>query len=144
MTPLHLEVITPTGVALDVETTEVTLPGSRGELGILPDHTPLLSALRPGIVSYRGAQGLARLAVADGCAEVGAGNHVLVITKAAVAPTRVDVDQVQQELDALRQRLHDWQENVVTPEGKPDPGYEKLRQDLQWAEAQLEAAKSAR
>ena len=49
---LKLEVVTPQKKALETEVDSVTLPGSEGELGILPDHIPLLTTLDTGIVSY--------------------------------------------------------------------------------------------
>jgi F-type H+-transporting ATPase subunit epsilon len=45
---LHLKVVTPTRVAVDIACDEVTLPGAFGALGILPGHTPLLTQLRIG------------------------------------------------------------------------------------------------
>ena len=49
---LKLEVLTPQKKALEPEVDSVTLPGSEGELGLLPDHIPLLTTLDTGIVSY--------------------------------------------------------------------------------------------
>jgi len=48
---LKFEVVTPQKKALETEVDSVTLPGSEGELGILPDHIPLLTTLDTGIVS---------------------------------------------------------------------------------------------
>ena len=45
---LKLEVVTPQKKALETEVDSVTLPGSEGELGILPDHIPLLTTLDTG------------------------------------------------------------------------------------------------
>ncbi|MDP6730041.1 MAG: ATP synthase F1 subunit epsilon, partial [SAR324 cluster bacterium] len=49
---LKLEVVTPQKKALETEVDSVTLPGSDGELGILPEHVPLITTLDTGIVSY--------------------------------------------------------------------------------------------
>jgi F-type H+-transporting ATPase subunit epsilon len=46
-----LEIVTPTGVALRKQVTDVTAPSVAGEFGVLPGHLPLLAALRTGLVS---------------------------------------------------------------------------------------------
>lgn len=48
-----LRVLTPAGIALDVETSSVVLPGEDGSLGIMAGHQPILVALRPGTIQYR-------------------------------------------------------------------------------------------
>ncbi len=54
---LKLEMVTPYKQVLSEEVDELTLPGLVGELGILPGHTPLLTTLRVGEMSYkRGGQ----------------------------------------------------------------------------------------
>jgi F-type H+-transporting ATPase subunit epsilon len=50
---IKLEIVVPDGLVFSGEVDEVTLPGAGGYLGILPQHAPLLSELRVGILSYR-------------------------------------------------------------------------------------------
>ena len=51
---LQLEIATPQRKILEEETVDaVTLPGSEGELGILPEHVPLITTLDSGILSYQ-------------------------------------------------------------------------------------------
>ena len=47
---LKLEVITPEQIALRDESTSVVVPGVDGELGIWPNHAPLLAGLKPGVI----------------------------------------------------------------------------------------------
>jgi len=47
---LLLEIVTPEGVAHTDNVNMVILPGSEGELGILPGHVPLVTRLKPGVV----------------------------------------------------------------------------------------------
>ncbi len=49
---LQLDVITPERRLLSEQADSVTVPGLGGELGILPGHTPLISALQTGVLSY--------------------------------------------------------------------------------------------
>ena len=50
---LQLLVITPERKAVETEADEVELPGSEGYLGILPGHTPLITLLKPGVLSFK-------------------------------------------------------------------------------------------
>ena len=51
---MQLEVLTPQRTALNAEVDEVTVPGLAGEFGVLPGHTPFLTALKEGTLSWRG------------------------------------------------------------------------------------------
>jgi F-type H+-transporting ATPase subunit epsilon len=50
---LALKVITPQRLLVEAEVTTVSLPGLDGELGVLPGHRPLITALGRGSLSYR-------------------------------------------------------------------------------------------
>ena len=54
---LSLEVVTPFRTVLNEDVDSVTLPGSEGEMGILPEHVPLLTTLDAGIMSYVNGKG---------------------------------------------------------------------------------------
>ena len=51
---MQLEVLTPQRTAVTAEVDEVTVPGLLGEFGVLPGHTPFLTALKAGTLSWRG------------------------------------------------------------------------------------------
>jgi len=76
---LHLRVITPGRLLADIEVDEVALPGLEGELGILPGHRPLITALGRGRLLYRLAGTEQQFEVKGGCAEIGP-ESVLVFT----------------------------------------------------------------
>jgi F-type H+-transporting ATPase subunit epsilon len=67
---LRLLVYTPEQAVVDEEVREVTAQGARGEIGVLPDHASLVTALEPGMLTYRGSGGLTRLRLGSGFAEV--------------------------------------------------------------------------
>ena len=55
--PLHLEIVTPERRAFVGDVDEVIVPGSEGEMGILPHHAPLISLLGQGVLRLkRGGQ----------------------------------------------------------------------------------------
>jgi F-type H+-transporting ATPase subunit epsilon len=78
---MHLEVLTPQKVAANLEVDEVTVPGLAGEVGVLPGHTPLIAALKPGTVSWRGKGGSGALTVGEGYCEVDGKDRVVVLTR---------------------------------------------------------------
>jgi F-type H+-transporting ATPase subunit epsilon len=47
---MKLEIVTPLGVIFDDEIKQVTLPGSEGEFGVLPEHSSLVSLLNTGVI----------------------------------------------------------------------------------------------
>lgn len=71
LTSLHLRVITPRSLVVDEEVEGVTIPSLDGELGILPGHRPLYTALGSGELTYRASGRRESLSVRGGYAEVG-------------------------------------------------------------------------
>ena len=68
---LRLRIYTPEREVADVEVREVTAPGALGEIGVLPDHAALVTALDAGPLSYRAQDGsTVRLQITGGFAEV--------------------------------------------------------------------------
>jgi F-type H+-transporting ATPase subunit epsilon len=67
---LRLRVYTPERELVDEDVREVSAQGALGEIGVLPDHAALVTALEPGVLAYRGASGVVRLTLGGGFAEV--------------------------------------------------------------------------
>jgi len=67
---LQLEMVTPYKKVLSTEVDELTVPGFTGELGILPGHTPLLTTLRVGELSYKQGGSTYHVAVNWGYLEI--------------------------------------------------------------------------
>jgi len=88
----------------------VTLPGVEGQLGVYPQHLPLMTQMLPGeIIVRKGAQEYS-LAVGEGMIEIGA-DHVNVLTDMAIAAEHIDeakVEEARQRAEArLREKLSD-------------------------------------
>lgn len=73
----------------------VTVPGSEGELGIYPNHVPLLTTLKPGELRVLREGRATYLAVGEGFVEV-RGDGVSVLTDMALEPERIDVTAAEQ------------------------------------------------
>ena len=93
---LSLEVVTPFRTVLNEEVDSVTLPGIEGELGILPEHVPLLTILDTGIMSYvNGSGNTQAIAVHWGYAQVD-GNNVRVLAELAETANEIDLPRAQE------------------------------------------------
>jgi F-type H+-transporting ATPase subunit epsilon len=101
---LKLEIVTPEKKVLDEMVDSVTVPTASGEAGILPNHAPLISALKPGILSYTNKGTTERLALAGGFVEVSA-NKVAVLTDTAETASEIDADAARAERDAAEKSL---------------------------------------
>lgn len=101
---LKLEIVTPEKKVFDETVESVTVPTATGEAGILPNHAPLISALKPGILSYTNKGAVEKLAVAGGFVEV-SGNQVSVMTDTAEAANEIDIEQAKAEREAAEKAL---------------------------------------
>ena len=71
MTTLRFSLVSPEKVLFDQEVSMVVIPGFEGDIGVLPNHAPLLTLLRPGVVSiYEGTKVLIKLFIDGGFCEV--------------------------------------------------------------------------
>ena len=92
---LSLEVVTPYRTVLIEDVESVTLPGIEGELGILPEHIPLLTTLDTGIMSYVSSSGNTQaIAVHWGYAQV-EGNSVRVLAELAETADEIDIERAK-------------------------------------------------
>jgi F-type H+-transporting ATPase subunit epsilon len=80
---MQLEVLTPQKTAVTVEVDEVTVPGLAGEFGVLPGHTPFLTALKAGLLTWRGKGGAGSLQIGNGYCEVDGKDRIVVLTQSA-------------------------------------------------------------
>ncbi len=101
---LQLDVITPERRLLSEQADAVTVPGLGGELGILPGHTPLISALQTGVLSYTQGTTTRRLLVSGGFVEVNS-DRVSVLADFAEFPEEVDAARARLERDEAERRL---------------------------------------
>jgi F-type H+-transporting ATPase subunit epsilon len=102
--PLQLDVITPERRLLSEQVDAATVPGLGGELGILPGHTPLISQLKTGVLSYTQGQTTRRLLVSGGFVEVNE-DRVSVLADLAEFPEEVDAARARSEREEAERRL---------------------------------------
>ena len=103
-TRLTLEIVTPDRALLSEEVDEVVVPGTQGELGVLPGHTPLLSTLKIGELWYRQGQEKHYLAVAFGFVEV-LPDRVTVLAQVGERAREIDIQRAERAKQRAEQRL---------------------------------------
>ena len=136
---MYLTVTTPRGYLVQAEVDEISAPGALGEFGILPGHIPFLSVLKPGVLSYRGKDGLKQLAVGDGIlqvARVSDGDKIEVLVNRGEHGKDVDRPAAERELGAADAELAKSKAESMS-ELKP------LQDRRAWAAAQVDAANRA-
>ena len=89
MATLRLEIVTPETTAYSEEVEMVTLPGSEGELGVYPNHVPLLTTLNPGELRVLKGGKEIFLAIGEGFVEI-TGDSVSVLTDLALETSAID------------------------------------------------------
>jgi F-type H+-transporting ATPase subunit epsilon len=67
---LQFDLVSPERKLASLAATEVQIPGADGDLTAMPDHAPLITTLRPGLVKVSGPDGISEYAVTGGFAEV--------------------------------------------------------------------------
>jgi F-type H+-transporting ATPase subunit epsilon len=111
-TKLKLEIVTPARALLAEEVDEVVLPGSEGEFGVLPGHTPLLSSLKVGELWFRQGQEKHYLAVAFGFVEV-LPDRVTVLADIGEHAREIDVQRAERAKQRAEQRLAQAQPHLT-------------------------------
>jgi F-type H+-transporting ATPase subunit epsilon len=104
---IQLEVVTPERRVLAEPVDMVTVPGLGGELGILPGHTPLISQLQTGVLTYVQEGKSYPLHVSGGFVEV-RDDHVSVLADIAELPEEIDAARAKLSRDQLEKQLNAW------------------------------------
>jgi F-type H+-transporting ATPase subunit epsilon len=137
---MKLSLTTPRGALVDTDIEEVTAPGTLGEFGVLPGHVPLMSALKPGVLVFRGKGHAGVVAVGPGFLQVAPpaqsdtiNDRVLVLVDQALPASDIDRAAAQKDLAAAEKELAAWTTEL-------DGAYRAVEIRRQWAQARLDAA----
>ena len=104
---IQLEVVTPERRVLSESVEMVTVPGLAGELGILPGHTPLISQLQTGVLTYVQGGKSFQLHVSGGFVEV-RDDHVSVLADVAERPEEIDAARARLAREQAEKQLQGW------------------------------------
>jgi len=105
---LTLEIVTPEGLLLREEVDEIVAPGEEGYFGIRPGHTPFLSTLGVGALSYRKGDKWHYLSSFWGFCEV-LPDHVSVLAEIGERAEDIDIDRAETALTQAEARMKEIQ-----------------------------------
>mgnify|MGYP000880842705 FL=1 len=100
-----IEIITPDKTILKSEATEVTIPSFEGQMGILKDHIPLITFLRPGIILVQN-QEEKKYFVEEGTVEF-SDNNLLILTSTVKDLKNIDKNSINDLIDQAEKKLKD-------------------------------------
>ena len=100
-----IEIITPDKIILKSEATEVTIPSFEGQMGILKDHIPLITFLRPGIILVQN-QEEKKYFVEEGTVEF-SDNNLLILTSTAKDLKNMEKNFINDLIDQAEKKLKD-------------------------------------
>ncbi|MCA3562423.1 MAG: F0F1 ATP synthase subunit epsilon [Aestuariivirga sp.] len=105
MAGLHFELVSPARLLFSGSVASVTLPGTEGEMGIYPGHSPILTTLRPGVVTVTRDGGAAeRIFVKGGMAEVNPQGLTL-LAEVAIPVAEVTADVMAHQIASAEEDL---------------------------------------
>ncbi|MEM7435486.1 MAG: ATP synthase F1 subunit epsilon [Myxococcota bacterium] len=134
---LQLDVVTPTGAVLSAKVDSVQAPSVNGEFGVLPNHLPLLAALKCGLLVWEVGGEKKLAAIGPGFVE-GGPDKVLLLTDLFATPDQISPDDVRSELAEAEEALKGFDELYEGPE------FNELQRNVDWAHARLEAYAASR
>jgi F-type H+-transporting ATPase subunit epsilon len=125
------QLVAPERLLATADVDMVVVPGAEGDFGVLPQHSPLMSVVRPGVIeTYDGGRVSERIFVAGGFAEVNE-RGCTVLAEEAMPVAEIDLAQA-------RRRLSDAQDDLR--EATNDAARARLEREIRIAEAQIQAA----
>lgn len=133
---IHVEITSQDRSVYAGEADIVVLPGSEGEMGILPNHSPLLTTLKYGIIKVRSKEQEQDFTVAGGVAEVQP-NQIIILADAAENVVEIDI----QRAEAARQRAQELLAKGIPPN---TDAYLALQAAIKRSNLRLDAAKKYR
>ena len=100
-----VEIITPDQLILRTETSEVTIPSYEGQMGILKDHIPLITFLRPGLIKIKNEKEI-RYYVEEGTVEF-SNNNLLILTSTAKDYENLKKSSINDLIEKEEKKLKD-------------------------------------
>ena len=102
---IKFEVVTPTQILRSEEADMVVVPGADGDFGVLPNHVPVLSSVRPGTINiHEDGKVRDRLFIQGGFAEV-TRDHCVLLVEEAISVSELNVVDAEQLLLDAKSRL---------------------------------------
>ncbi|MCX6741062.1 MAG: F0F1 ATP synthase subunit epsilon [Candidatus Parcubacteria bacterium] len=110
MSKIHFEIVTPERVVLKEEIDQITVPTKQGEITVLPNHIPLIAALKPGVIEIKKNDGktIDHLAVSGGFIEV-LPTKVVILADTAERAEEIDEKRAQEAYNRAQKLMTEKQ-----------------------------------
>ncbi len=128
---VNLKIVKPDKIFLEEDYDHVIIPGVDGDFGVLPGHTPLITQIRPGILSVYKGDNKKEYAIHDGFVTV-ENDKIVIVTETIETPDQIDI----QRAEAAKQRAEERLKS-----NKSDIDFRRAETALKRAFARLELAK---
>jgi F-type H+-transporting ATPase subunit epsilon len=122
---VQFDLVSPERLLASVEATEVQIPGAEGDMTALPDHAPLITTLRPGVLKVTSAKGVDEYVVTGGFAEINT-TSISVLAEQAVPRGDMTQEQFKAMVDQATDALAKAQETYVNEPGPVDEAAKML------------------
>ena len=113
---MQFELVTPEASEAQIEATMVVVPGAEGDMGVLENHAPTVTSLRPGVVSVTGSDGNTGFFVAGDFAEITA-ERCIILAESATRLSDLTTEAAQAALTeataALDTATSDGEKNIA-------------------------------
>ena len=117
---MQFELVTPEASQAQIEATMVVVPGAEGDMGVLQDHAPTVTSLRPGVVSVTGSDGDTSFFVAGGFAEITA-ERCVILAESATPMSDLTAEAAQAAMTEAKAALE-----TATSEGEKNAAERKF------------------
>jgi F-type H+-transporting ATPase subunit epsilon len=104
MATFHFDLVSPEKLLFSGDVEQVDVPGVEGDFGVFAGHAPMVTTLRPGILTVRGGSGVEKIVVLGGFAEVSA-DGLTVLADTAEAVEDMNRDVITTRIGELEQRI---------------------------------------
>ncbi|MEQ8988087.1 MAG: F0F1 ATP synthase subunit epsilon [Marinovum algicola] len=116
---VQFDLVSPERLLASVEAREVQIPGAEGDMTALPDHAPLITTLRPGVVTVTGAEGTQSYVVTGGFAEINP-ESISVLAERAIPREEVTQEHYDEMIAEANSRLEKAQDAYKNEPGPVD------------------------
>ena len=116
---VQFDLVSPERLLASVDAKEVQIPGAEGDMTALPDHAPLITTLRPGVLKVTSSEGEAEYVVTGGFAEISP-NGISVLAERAVPRGDMTQDDFKAMVTEAKEKLSKAQETFVNEPGPVD------------------------
>jgi F-type H+-transporting ATPase subunit epsilon len=125
---MQFDLVSPERALASLQASAVRMPGSEGDMTVMPDHAPLITTLRPGLVRVESPEGESEYVVTSGFAQITA-TGVSVLAEKAIPMGELTRDHIEEMIEVARKAHEEAKETFQNQPGLVDDAA-KLLSDM--------------